>query len=786
MSRPTAAPGRLVGARIPRVEDPRLLTGQGRYLADVERPLMLHAAFVRSPHGHARILGVDARAARELPGVAAVLTAADLDHAPLVDTVAVPGLSRTPQSALAADRVRFHGEAVAIVVASDRYVAEDAAELVAVDWEPLPVALDAEAAADGDVAALLFDDLPANVVYRGVMEAGDPDAAFAAADHVVAARYRGNRFVAMPMEGRGCAAEHDAGSGELTVWSSTQGPHLLRRRLAATTRIPEGSIRVLVPDVGGAFGQKIPAHAEEVAVALAARAVGRPVRWVEDRLENLLAAPHAKEQIIDAELALAADGTFLAMRGRIVGDAGAYSHNSASALIEPYLSAGLMPGVYTLRHYRCEIVAALTNKSPISPYRGIGWTAGHTARELLIDRAARALGRDPAELRRQNMVARDAFPYTSCTGMVYDSGSFQESLDRALDMVGYDELRRVQPAARAAGRPLGIGVSPYVEPTGWGSEGSMQSSWSFSSHDAVRIEITPSGDVLAAVGTPSQGQGHATMLAQIVADRLGAALGDVRVVADDTRAVPISTAGTRASRTAVVIGGALSIVAARLRAKLDAIAAHLLEAAPEDIVAAEGIFSVAGAPQSSVTLSQVAEAAHFDVRLREWLADPSLTDSGFHDPKATYANGCVVAVVEVDVETGGVEIRRLVAVEDCGTVINPMLVEGQLSGALAQGVGGALLEAMRYDPDGRLLTSDMRTYKIPKATDLPTLEIGHECSPSPYSVDGVKGMGESGVIAAPAAVANAVADAVAHLGIDVDRLPIDSGRIATAASTRGT
>ena len=775
---------RLLGARVERLEDPRLLTGRGRYLADIERPGMLHAAFVRSPHAHARIRGVDAAAARDLRGVAAVLTAADLNGAPLVDTVAVPGLSRTPQPALATDRVRFQGEAVAIVVAGDRYVAEDAAELVTVDYEPLPVVLDAEAVANGVMAAALFDDLPSNVVYRGVMDAGDPDTAFADADHVISARYHGNRFVAVPMEGRGCLAEYDAGAGELTVWCSTQGPHLLRRRLASTTGIREARIRVVVPDVGGAFGQKIPAHAEEIAVVLAARVVGQPVRWVEDRLENLQAAPHAKEQIVDAELALAADGTFLAMRARIVGDAGAYSHNSASALVEPYLSAGLMPGVYTLRHYRCEIVAALTNKSPISPYRGVGWTAGHTARELVIDRAARVLGRDPAQLRRQNMVPRDAFPYTSCTGMVYDSGSFTESLDRALAMVGYEELRRVQGATRAAGRPVGIGISPYVEPTGWGSEGSMQSSWSFASHDDVRIEIAPSGDVLAAVGTPSQGQGHATMLAQIVADRLGAALEDVHVIADDTRAAPISTAGTRASRTAVVIGGALSTVACRLRAKLDAIAAHLLEAAPEDIVAVGGIFSVAGSPDAAVTLRQVAEAAHFDPGLRDRLPDPSLTDSGSYDPKATYSNGCVAAVVEVDVETGAIQVRRLVAVEDCGTVINPMLVEGQMSGALAQGVGGALLEAMRYDADGRLLTSDLRTYKVPKATDLPALEIGHECSPSPHSVDGVKGMGESGVISAPAAVANAVADAVAHLGIDIARLPIDSGLIAS--TTKGT
>ncbi len=774
---------RLIGAPVERVEDERLLTGRGRYLADVVRPGMLHAAFVRSPHAHAHVRAVDAGAARALPGVVAVLTAADLPHEPLVDSVAVAGLRKTPQPALAGERVRFHGEAVAIVVAESRSLAEDAVERVVVDYEPLAAVVDAEVAAAGH-GPRLFDELDENVVYRGTVQAGDPDAAFAAADHVITGRYRGNRFVAVPMEGRGCLAEPDA-DGELTVWCSTQGPHLLRRRLAQTTGIPEGRIRVIAPDVGGGFGLKIPAHPEEVAVVLAARAIGRPVRWVEDRLEHLLAAPHAKEQLVDAELALAADGTFLAIRARIVGDVGAYSHNSASALIEPYLAAGLVPGVYAIDHYRCEIVAALTTKSPVAPYRGVGWTASHTARELLIDRAARRLDRDPAELRRQNMVAREAFPYTSCTGMVYDSGSFRESLDHALALVGYAQLRAEQPAAIAAGRPIGIGVSPYVEPTGWGSEGAGQSSWSFASHDAVRIDVEPSGEVTVSVGTPSQGQGHATMLAQIVAERLGAPLAHVRVRAGDTHATPISTAGTRASRTAVVIGGALSLAAAELRTKLDAIAALLLEAAPGDVVAADGRFTVAGAPEPAVTLRQVAEAAHFDPRLRERLPDPALTVTRFHDPKATYSNGCVVAVAEVDPELGEVTLRRLVAVEDCGTVINPTIVAGQVSGALAQGVGGALLEAMRYDDDGRLTTADLRTYKVPKATDLPPIAIGHEHSPSPFTVDGVKGMGESGVIAAPAAVANAVADAVAHLGVEIDRLPIDTGRIA-AAATKGS
>jgi carbon-monoxide dehydrogenase large subunit len=777
LERPTE--GGLVGAPVPRLDAARLLKGQGRYVADIERPGMLHAAFVRSPHAHARLQGVDASAALGVDGVVAVLAAADLPHRALLDSVRIDGLRKTPQPALAEERVRFHGEPVAIVLASSRALAEDGAELVRVEYQRLEPVLDAEAAAAGDGPALFEGG---NVIYRGEMSAGDVDAAFAVADSVVSARYRGNRYAAVPMEARGCIAEHDPGSGELTLWASTQGPHQLRRRLSQSLELPESHIRVISPDVGGGFGQKIPAQVEEIAIALAARRVGRPVRWIEDRFENLLAAPHAKEQLIESSLALSADGAFLGLRARILGDAGAYSHNSASALVEPYLSAGLMPGVYKIRDYHCEILAVLTTKSPISPYRGVGWTAGHTARELLIEKAARQLEMDPAELRRRNMV--DSFPYESCTGMLYDSGSYVASLDRALEEVDYARLRREQAGSRGRARAIGIGVSPYVEPTGWGSDGALQSHWSFASHDSVRIEVDPSGAVTAAVGTPSQGQGHETMLAQIVAAGLGVELGRIRVVAGDTQSTPISTAGTRASRTAVVIGGALELAAGELRAKLDIIAAHMLGAEPEDVVAAAGRFGVRGDPERGATLEEVAQVAFYDPSLRTLMPDPALSVTRFYDPPASYSNGCIVAMVEVDVETGAVSLRRLLSVEDCGTVVNPALVAGQVRGAIAQGVGGALLEQMRYAEDGTLTTDDLRRYKVPKATDLPAIELHHECSPSPFTVHGMKGVGESGAIAAPAAVAAAVADAVSHLGVEVESLPVDTDRIVAAAAER--
>ena len=756
---------------MPRLEDPRLLAGRGCFLADLPFPDGLHAAFVRSPLPHADIAGIDADAARGVDGVVAVLTAADLPHVPLVDLLPIDGLRKTPQHALASGRARFAGEAVALVLARDRYEAEDGAELVEVEYSPLPHVVDAEAAA-APGAPLLFPELESNVVYRALRTSGDPDAAFGRAAHVATAVFHGNRYTAVPLEGRGCAASYEPSSGELTVWSSTQSPHLLRRRLAMATGIGEARIRVITPDVGGGFGQKIPLHPEELAVALAARVTGRTIVWIEDRRENLLAAPHAKEQRIESELALGPDGGFLALRTRIVGDAGAYSFNNASALIEPYLAAGLMPGVYRIRNLASEVLAVVTNKAPVAPYRGVGWTAGHCARELLIDQAARELDLDPVELRRRNLVRPDEFPYESATGMVYDSGSFRESLDLACEAIGYDDFRAEQRAARATGRCVGIGVSPYVEPTGWGTEGSAQSSWVLVSHDAARVTLEPSGEVTVAIGTPSQGQGHRTTVAQIVADVLGAAVEDVSLVANDTAATPISIPGTRASRTAVVLGGAVLKAAVELRERLLAIAGVLLETDPADLEVVDGGVALRDAPSRVVSLRELAETAYFQPWIRDAVAEPDLSTSAFHDPRATYANGCIVAVVDVDRGTGRVTVRRVVAVEDCGTVLNPEIVEGQVRGAVAQGIGGALLERLVYDEDGQPRSSTLMDYLLPSATDVPSIDVLHCVSPSPLTPGGIKGMGESGLIATPAAVANAVADALAPFGAKVDRLPL--------------
>ncbi len=771
----------LIGMPSTRREDARLLSGRAAYLADIRVPGALEAAFVRSPIAHGTITEIDSTRALALDGVAAVFTGETLpEHAPLVDAVGIDGLVKTPQAPLASSRVRFVGEPVAVVVARDRYVAEDGAALVFVDYETLPAVTDCRAAAHPD-APLLFPALGTNVVYRTIKTFGDPGGVLATAHRVYRSEFHGGRLTAAPMECRGCVADYDAGRGRLTVWASTQGHHLLRRRLATTTGLPENRIRVIVPDVGGGFGQKIPAAPEEIAVALASIALGRPVRWVEDRRENLVAAPQAKEQVVITDLGVDERGRFLAMKATVIGDAGAFSFNSASALIEPYLSALLMPSVYAIDHFECEIIATLTNKSPVSPYRGVGWTASHTARELLIDRIAHGEGWDPAELRRMNMIRTADFPYTNVTGMVYDSGSFRESLDEALRMADYAGFRaQADPATTP--RRRGIGISPYVEPNGWGSEGAAQSQWVFASHDAARVTMDSTGHVTVAVGTPSQGQGHETTLAQVAAATLGVPPETIEVRNDDTDATPPSMAGTRASRTAVVTGGAVVLASEDVRDKLVRVAAHLLEAAEHDVVITNGTACVVGHETAGLPVAEVAAAAYFDPAVRAAEPEPLLSSQRFHDPGATYSNGCMVAVVEVDLETGGVEVLDLVAVEDCGRMINPLIVEGQLRGAAVQGLGCALLEKVVHDAEGQLLTSTFMDYLLPTSADSPRIRIGHLESPSPNTVGGVKGMGESGMIAVPAAIANAVADALpCHAAID--RLPV-TPELVVALSSR--
>jgi carbon-monoxide dehydrogenase large subunit len=784
-----------------RVEDLRLLLGGGGFVGDLAGNRCLHAAFVRSSEAHALLREVDTAEARAMPGVyavlgSAVLGAAGLPPVDLRDGSAVEGLSKTPQPVLAREKVRYAGEPIALVLADDRYLAEDAVEAVGVRYEPLPLSLDA-ASSPSDPAAWLFDELPGNTIYDQEKTFGDPLRALESL-RVFEGTYRFDRCSAVPLEARGCVADYDPRSGDLRVCSSTQGPHLLRSRLAACTGVPEHRVIVEVPDVGGAFGQKIPIAPEEVAVALAAVRLGRRVSWVEDRQENLVGAPQARDQVVTLRMGLDSGGHLLALDAEILGDAGAYSFNAASALIEPFLTASTLPGPYRLAHLRWHVVARLTNKAPIAPYRGVGFCVAQAARELLLDEAARSLGLDRLEIRLANLVTAEEMPFETCNGMRYDSGNYPLALrmaaESALEAAGTARaaparlggwLPGADGAAPGGERRIGVGFAAYVEPTGWGSEGLAQVGWdSFPSYDAVEVAVQPSGDVTVRVGTNSQGQGSETSLAELVASILGVSRADVVIRTPDGTALPVSLGGTRASRTAVVTGGALGIAATKVRDEILRVGGQLLEIDPEDLELRDGAVVARGVPSAALSLREVVAAGFRDARARPGGVAPTFAAHEFYDPGATYSSGAIGAVVEVDVETGAVSVEHLFAVEDCGTVLNPTIVEGQVIGGLAQGLGYALLEHVVHDASGQVQTASLLDYLPPLATDVPEVEVRHLCSPSPLTWGGMKGVGEAGMVGGPAAIAAAVADALGPGSPPIARLPITPATIVAALQGR--
>ena len=754
-------PFRYVGQSVPRVEDPRLLRGRARYIDDVRVPGTLHVVFVRSPFGHAAIRSVDAAQARALDGVAAVVTAADLpDGLEIVTTSSRPEAKEGRRPLLPADRVRYVGEPVAAVVASSRYAAEDAAELVEVEYEPLEAFVDAEQALAADPEGNF-----AHIEY----EAGDVEAVFAGAAHVFRKRFHFGRTHAAPLEGRGGIADWDAAGGELTFWNSSQMPFLVRSMLAGLYGLSETRVRVIVPAVGGGFGLKVHLYVEEAILPFLSRLVGAPVKWVEDRYEHLAASGHSKEVVCSLELAVAGDGRFLGLRGRFVGDGGAYQGHPWSSLIDPLCAASMLPGIYAVDAVAYEVDAPATNKCPSTAYRGVGWTSGHTAREALIDDAARSLGLDPVELRLQNCVP-DGQPYVSATGCRYDGGSYAASIRRARELVDYEELRDRQRRLREEGRYVGVGFSPFVEQGGWAAEIAADQGFPGSSYlDAVCLTVEPDGSVTLSTGLQSNGQGHETTLAQLVADGLGVRVEDVKVVQGDTATGAYST-GSWGSRTAVVGGGAVLRATDEVREKVLRIAAEEMEANVEDLEVLDGVVSVKGSPDRSLTVAQVAGLA-YGGRVPEGV-EPALTSTRSYDPPATYSNACIVCVVEVDPETGVVTVERLVAVEDCGTVLNPMIVDGQVSGAVAQGVGAVLYEGLPYDEDGQFLAGSLSEFLYPTAAELPPIEVDHLVTPSPLTEGGFKGMGEGGLIGAPAAVVNAIADALEPFGVSIEQTPL--------------
>jgi aerobic carbon-monoxide dehydrogenase large subunit len=768
---------KIIGARIRRTEDPRLLTGVGSYTDDRQVMRLLHVAFRRSEHAHARIVSVDCTAARAAPGIVAVLTAQDLESVkPIVATSRMRGYYATPIHALARDKVRHVGEAIVGVVAESRYLAEDAAELIEIAFEPLDAAHDAVAARHGD-APLLHTEAGTNVLVAREFKRGDADAAIAASAITVGGRFRMRRRTALAMEPRSCVAEYEPGRDALTLHSATQIPGIIRDALADALDLPGSQIRVVAPDVGGGFGGKGSLYPEEIFVCAAARQLGRAVKWTSDRMEDLSATSQAFDEVIDAEIGLDRDGRLLALRADVVGDVGAYSIYPWTAALEPVQVVSFLPGPYRIEHYRGRVEAVATPKPPTGPYRGVGRPVSTFVMQRLLDMAAARLNIDPKEIRLRNLVPPDGFPHKIGSGIVWDKSGFVEGLEAACAAIDYAALRRKQAEARAAGRWYGIGIACYAELTGIGSRISVAPGMPINTGtETATIRIDATGAITAAFGVASHGQGLETTLAQVIAEHLGVRVEDVRVIQGDSAAVPGGT-GTYASRSTVLAGGAARLASETLREKVLAVASHLLEAAPTDLVAEGGRITVSGTDRS-VSFREVARAVYSEMGRLPQEAREELAATKTYDPVfGTTTSATHIAAVEIDPETYQVRLDRFVVAEDCGRVINPLIVDGQVHGGVAQGIGAALYEEIVYDQEGQLHTASLVDYLVPTACEIPPLEVVHLETVSPTTLGGFRGMGEGGTIGAPAAVANAVADALSSLGIAINELPATPERL---------
>ena len=758
-----------VGSSVPRVEDPALLSGRGKFIDDFHLPDMLHAAVVRSPYAHAKVGKIDCAEALAMPGVHAVLTQDDLPQ-PFRDQrllLLVPNPAiRHPITyfALAKDEVCFAGEAVAFVVADDRYIAEDAAERVIVDYEPLPVSADCKAALEPG-AATAHADRDDNIAADFPMTYGDVEDAFAGAAHVVKESFFTHRGGGHAMECRGVVAADDPVTDSMTLWSNTQAPHMLRNVYARMMGVSETQIRVIAPpDVGGGFGPKGMYYQEQFCAAAAARQLGRPVKWTEDRRENFIATYQERDQYWDVEVAVDGDGKLRGIRGRLIHDSGAYL---PWGIITPFISSTTIPGPYVLPAYHINLVAVFTNKVATTPVRGAGRPQAAFVMERLMDRVAQELGIDPAEVRRRNFIQPEQMPYPvglvfrDGSPVVYDSGDYPECQAKSLVLADYESFRERQAAARKDGRYIGIGLGSYVEGTGLGP------------FEGVNVKVEMSGKVAVQTGAAPQGQGHQTMLAQIVADRLGVKPEDVSVTPGDTAGVGIGI-GTFASRITANAGPSAQMAANTVREKLVKAAAHLLEAAEEDLDLADGKVFVKGVPDHGKSF---AEIATFTNGMPGFALPggviPGLEETSYFTPeRSTYANGAHVAEVEVDIETGDVKILRYSTAHDCGSMINPKMVEGQVMGGIAHGVGNALYEWMHYDEDAQPQTVNFGEYLVPMATDVPRAQQVHMETPTPLNPLGVKGAGEGGTIPALAAIAGAIEDALAPFGVRVTQCPV--------------
>jgi len=783
-----------VGQRVKRTEDPRLIKGLAHYVDDISLPGTLHVAFVRSVYAHAKITGIDTSAALVTPGVVAVYTGADVADkiGPVPCAGALPDLKVPDHRVLAKDKVYFLGHPIAAVVATSRYVARDAADLVMVDYDELPVVTDVEEAAKG--GTVIHDAWSDNIAYRLTSGEGDIDAAFSAADRVVKQRILHRRLAPIAMEPRGVLARYFPGEEELTLWSSTQIPHLMRTQVALMIGIPENKLRVITPEVGGGFGSKLNVYAEEALLGWISMQLAKPAKWIETRRENMQATIHGRGQVGDIEIAFKNDGTITGLRYSVFADLGAYHQLLTPAI--PTLTGLMLSGAYKIPAIQMNITACFTNKMATDAYRGAGRPEATYVVERALDLVAADLGMDPAEVRRKNFPAANEFPFHTATGLDYDSGDYEAALDKAQQIAGYAKLREDQQKARKEGRLIGIGISTYVEICALGPSQAMPAGgW-----ESATVRIEPTGKVTVLTGASPHGQGQETSFAQIAADQLGVNINDVTVIHGDTGVVQYGI-GTFGSRATAVGGTAVFVAIQKLKEKADKIAAHMLQgdasrlsfeggkyslqqaAAAATTGVSEPVVPVGQAPaaalpepqtegKSSVTIQEIALAAHIAKDLPPD-TEPGLSATYFFEPKNfTFPFGTHIAVVEIDRETGDIEFLRYVAVDDCGKVINPLLVDGQVHGGIVQSIGQALYEEVVYNEDGQLITGTLMDYAVPRARHVPNFELDRTETPSPVNPLGVKGVGEAGTIGATPAIVGAVVDALAPFGVKHLDMPI--------------
>ena len=785
--------GNYVGQRVKRTEDPRLIKGLAHYVDDISLPGTLHVAFVRSYLAHAKINSIDTSAAESAPGVIAVYTGKDVAEkvGPVPCAGALPDLKVPDHRVLATNKVYFVGHPVAAVVATDRYTARDAADLIIVDYEDLPVVTDVEQAAAG--GPVIHDAFSDNIAYRLTSGEGDIDAAFSAADRTVKQRILHKRLAPIAMEPRGVLARYFPGEEELTLWSSTQIPHLMRTQVALMIGMPENKLRVITPEVGGGFGSKLNVYAEEALLGWISMQLGKPVKWIETRRENIQATIHGRGQVGDIGVAFKNDGTLTGLRYSVFADLGAYHQLLTPAI--PTLTGLMLSGAYKIPAIQMNITACFTNKMATDAYRGAGRPEATYVVERALDLVAAELGMDAAEVRRKNFPAPDEFPFHTATGLDYDSGDYEAALNKAQQIAGYAELREKQKKARDEGRLIGIGISTYVEICALGPSQAMPAGgW-----ESATVRIEPTGKVTILTGASPHGQGQETSFAQIAADELGVHINDVTVIHGDTGVVQYGI-GTFGSRATAVGGTAVFVAIQKLKEKAHKIATHILKADASRVAFEGGKFSrqkaaasaagtsepvlpVGQAPagalpdpdtegKSSLTLQEIALEAHIAKNLPPD-TEPGLSATYFFEPKNfTFPFGTHIAVVEVDRETGDINFLRYVAVDDCGRVINPMLVDGQVHGGIVQSIGQAMYEEVVYDEQGQLITGTLMDYAVPRASHIPDFELDRTETPSPVNPLGVKGVGEAGTIGATPAIVGAIVDALAPFGVRHLDMPI--------------